>query len=336
MNRIILYLLTTLAGAWWAVQTSGVDTNLRGVSVVAGGVAGPGTVIWATGSHGVILRSTDTGKHWERVKVADGETLDFRGVEAFDERVAYVMSSGEGEKSRIYKTSDGGKRWELQYTDKRMGFFLDALACVSATNCFALSDPVDGKFLILHSVDGKKWKELPNRRMPSALEKEGSFAASNSSLLLYGEQEIYFATGGPAARVFHSADLGESWTVSKTPLRSGMAPQGIFSLARSADTVVAVGGDYTEPQQKQRVAAYSLDQGKTWKLAEKGPGGFRSAVANYGKGFLAVGPQGADVSADGIQWAPAGTLELNAVSRGGVEVWGAGAKGTVARFLDRR
>ena len=336
MNRIILCFLVTVAGAWWFTQTRGVDASLRGISVVAGNSAVNKTTIWASGSNGVILRSTDTGKHWERLKVAGGETLDFRGVQAFDESAAYVMSSGEGEKSRIYRTSDGGKSWELQYTDKRKDFFLDGIVCISSTNCFALSDPVDGKFVMLHTVDGKEWQELSNAGMPAALPKEGSFAASNSSLLLFGDREIYFATGGPAARVFHSPDLGKSWTVVETPLLSGKAPQGIFSLARSGDTIVVVGGDYTKPQQKERVAAYSLDQGETWKLAEKGPGGYRSAVAQYEKGYVAVGPNGADVSVDGIRWGPAGALDLNAVGFAGDQGWGVGAKGMVARFTNSR
>jgi photosystem II stability/assembly factor-like uncharacterized protein len=334
MNRILLSFLATLAGAGWSVLTTGVDTNLRGVSVVAGDPTGQKTTIWASGSNGAILRSTDSGKQWEHLTVAGGQSLDFRGVQAFDENIAYVISSGEGEKSRIYKTTDGGKSWEMQYTDKRKEFFLDGIACISVTNCFALSDPVDGKFLVLHTSDGRQWKELPNAAMPIAFAKEGSFAASNASLLLYGDTEIYFATGGPAARVFHSAGMGKGWTVTETPVLNGNAPQGIFSLARSGDTMVAVGGDYTKPERTERVAAYSLDQGQTWKLAEKGPRGYRSAVAKYGTGFIAVGPNGADTSADGIRWVSAGKLDLNAVAAFGGNGWAVGAHGAAARFSD--
>jgi photosystem II stability/assembly factor-like uncharacterized protein len=260
MKIIILCLLATAAGAWWSVQNSGIDTNLRAVSVVPGKRTGQITTIWASGSNGVILRTTDSGKNWERLHVPDGGSLDFRGVQVFDENNAYIMSSGDGDQSRIYKTVDAGKNWDLQYADQRKRFFLDAIACASAANCFALSDPVQGKFLVLHTEDGNNWKEMPNAGMPAALAKEGVFAASNSSLLLYGEREIYFGTGGPAARVFHSTDLGKTWTVVETPIRSGTAPRGIFSLARSGNTIVAVGGDYTKPEQAEGVATYSLDE----------------------------------------------------------------------------
>jgi photosystem II stability/assembly factor-like uncharacterized protein len=56
--------------------------------------------VWASGSNGVILRSTDLGKTWKRLHVAGGDTLDFRGIVAFNATTAYLMSSGEGQKSR--------------------------------------------------------------------------------------------------------------------------------------------------------------------------------------------------------------------------------------------
>src|SRR5712692_3926167 len=149
---LLLFLFNAPAKAqWWKVQTSGVDTNLRGVSAAytpdAKGVPVP--VVWASGSNGVILKSLDEGKTWKRLHVAGGDALDFRGIVAFNATTAYVMSSGEGEKSRIYKTTNGGETWNLQYAGNRKDFFLDALACHSEKDCAALSDPIDGKFLVL-------------------------------------------------------------------------------------------------------------------------------------------------------------------------------------------
>src|SRR5215472_8561748 len=104
---------------WWKVQKTGFDSNLRAVSAVyardQNGLQFP--VVWTSGSNGVILKSLDEGKTWQRVYVKDGNTLDFRGIVAFSDKTAYVMSSGEGEKSRIYKTIDGGETWQLQYSD---------------------------------------------------------------------------------------------------------------------------------------------------------------------------------------------------------------------------
>jgi photosystem II stability/assembly factor-like uncharacterized protein len=322
------------------VQTSGLDSNLRGISAVyssdLSGVRMP--VLWASGSNGVILRSVDSGKSWKRIHVEDADALDFRGIVGFDSNLVYVVSIGLEGKSRIYKTIDGGDTWKSQYSDKRKEFFLDAIACLSRTHCFALGDPIDGKFLILVTEDGEHWKELPRGTMPAALPEEGSFAASGSCLVVRGNN-IYFGTGGPAARVFHSPDLGRAWAVTETPVASGNASSGIFSLdGRSAGALFAVGGDYKEPTRSDHLAAYSRDQGRTWQLSAQQPGGFRSAVVAIDKDtILAVGPSGEDISRDrGVHWERSGSLNLNAIAiLDERNIWAVGPNGTVARFANR-
>lgn len=343
---IVLFLVVLLAtiflpargstSSWWSVQTSGMDTNLRGVSAAT--LLGQDAVaVWASGSNGVILRSVDGGKTWKQLHVPGGDKLDFRGIQAFDAATAYVMSSGEGELSRIYKTTDGGDSWNLQYTDKRAAFFLDALVCVSPNNCFALSDPVDGKFLLLATSDGERWKESPRGGMPAALPKEGAFAASGTSLAVRGA-DIFFATGGPVARVFRSSDRGASWTVTETSIVHDNASSGIFSIAFNDDDAVAVGGDYKDPNRPDLVAAYSRDGGKTWTLAAQQPGGYRSAVAWIdGTTLAAVGPNGEDISEDrGVHWKHTDSLNLNALAIPGIwHGWAVGPNGTIAQMKNR-
>jgi photosystem II stability/assembly factor-like uncharacterized protein len=330
LGSLLLFLATP--ESWWAPRPTGVDANLRGLAVV---VHRGSTIVWATGSNGTVVRSTDGGKTWELVHIPGGEKLDFRGVQTFDGKSVYVMSSGEGEASRIYKSSEGGTNWEMQYSDKRKGFFLDALVCSDDKRCFALSDPVDGKFLLLATTDGAHWKELPRDEMPRALPQEGAFAASNSSLLLYGKSELYFATGGPKARVFHSADQGQTWSVSETPVLSGKPSQGIFAIVRAGDTAVVVGGDYEKPNAGERTAAYSSDEGKTWHLAEEMPPGYRSGVDTFDAGFVAVGMNGAETSRDGIHWKRIDSPGLNTVTFISGKGWGVGPKGVAAEFVDQ-
>ena len=341
---ISLFFGATVQAQWWKVQTSGIDTNLRGVSVAsityAKGIPIP--VVWASGSNGIVLRSLDEGETWTRLQAAGGEVLDFRGIVAFSEKVAYVMSSGEGEKSRVYKTTDGGETWNLQYMDKRKEFFLDTIACLSETHCYALGDPIDGKFLLLNTTDGEHWNPLPNQNTPASLPGEGAFAASNTCLLLSGE-EIYFGTGGTAARVFHSLDSGRTWSVVETPIAHAKVSSGIFSLARrrgdAATTVVIVGGDYQDLKGAAAIAAFSTDGGKTWKLSKRQPGGFRSAVASLGKPtFVTVGPSGEEFSEDrGVHWKRTDSLNLNALAiLDDQHAWAVGPHGTIARLINRK
>ncbi|MGH9711460.1 MAG: WD40/YVTN/BNR-like repeat-containing protein [Candidatus Acidiferrales bacterium] len=194
---------------------------------------------------------------------------------------------------------------------------------------------MDGKFLVLSTDDGERWRDLPRDKMPTALPKEGAFAASGTSITLSKGGKIYFGTGGPAARIFRSEDRGRSWTVVEIPIVSDTPSSGVFSVAcEGEDDVVAVGGDYKEPNGAKRVAAYSEDSGATWHVAATQPGGFRSAVGFFFHGdFAAVGPNGTDVSRDqGVHWQHTDDLNLNAASFAGTEGWAVGPKGTIARF----
>ena len=323
----------------WSVQTTGIDTNLRGVSATSSvdATGAEHITVWASGSNGVILFSSDLGKNWKRLHVSGGDSLDFRSIVAFDAKHAYVMSSGEGEKSRIYETKDGGETWKLEFTGKNPSFFLDALVCNS--QCYALSDPVDGKFVLLSDHNNGTWSELPGDGMPAALPGEGAFAASGTALTVDNDRGLYFGTGGgKAARVFHSLDHGKTWTVTDTPIVSGNASSGIFSVLSMPWALIAVGGDYKDPNRPYRVAAYSQDEGKTWQLAPQQPGGYRSAVAALYGSALAVGPNGEDISDDfGVHWKHIGSLDLNAVFVLDIyNAWAVGAKGTIARMVNKK
>jgi photosystem II stability/assembly factor-like uncharacterized protein len=314
-----------------SIQSTGFNSNLRGIS--ASQTSAGKYVVWASGTKGIVLRSLDEGKSWQQLNIESETNLDFRDIEGFGANTAYVMSSGDGDKSRIYKTTDGGKSWVLQYTDKRAGFFLDSLACDSRTHCFALSDPVDGKFLILSTIDGQHWSELPRDKMPAALPTEGAFAASGTSIALC-KNDVYFGTGGPAARVFHSVDRGRSWTAVTTPIISGNASSGIFSLACHDRHIVAVGGDYKEPASASKVAAYSNDRGKTWQLADRPPIGYRSCVRIASGAAFAVGPNGEEISLDyGVNWKFAEAVNFNAAALTSSGTgWAVGPSGTFKRF----
>lgn len=89
--------------AQWVAQFSPTKERLRGIGVVNS------RVVWASGNHGTVLRTNDGGTTWHLIVVPGSSGLDFRDVHAVDERTAYLLSIGEGEKSRIYKTTDGGE-----------------------------------------------------------------------------------------------------------------------------------------------------------------------------------------------------------------------------------
>jgi photosystem II stability/assembly factor-like uncharacterized protein len=114
MTRVVLSVvfgITVTALQTWTPQQSGVSARLRGVSAVNDRVA------WASGSGGTIVRTRDGGASWQQVSIPGSEKLDFRDIDAVSEDVAFALSIGNGESSRICKTVDGGRNWTLQFTN---------------------------------------------------------------------------------------------------------------------------------------------------------------------------------------------------------------------------
>jgi photosystem II stability/assembly factor-like uncharacterized protein len=321
--------------AQWISQTSGTTARLRGVSAVSAQVA------WASGSNGTYLKTVDGGATWQAATVPGAESLDFRDVEAFDASTAYLLSIGEGEKSKIFKTTDGGRNWKLQFANRNPKAFFDAMAFWDANRGIAFSDPVDGRFLIIKTDDGgATWKEVPSENIPPALPDEAAFAASGTCITVQGRNNVWIGTGGGAARVFRSIDGGDTWQVAATPIPSGQPSSGIFSIAfKDAMNGVIVGGDYRKESEARDNVAITADGGRTWNLVKGSlPGGFRSGVSYTAGMVVAVGPLGSDYSSDGgAKWTSFGSQGFHAVSfaRSGAG-WAVGEGGKIGKFMGRR
>ena len=316
------------AGPTWTPQLTGVKARLRGISAVSDKVA------WASGSGGTVIRTTNGGDSWTRLPVPGAEALDFRDVDALSKDVAYILSIGNGELSRIYRTDNAGASWTLQLANTDPKIFLDAMAFWSAERGIAYSDSVDGQFVIFMTADGRTWTRVPAESLPAALPNEGAYAASGTNVAVHRD---HVWIGTTASRVLHSADRGRTWTVSQTPIPTSQSA-GIFSVAfRDALHGMAVGGDYRKEGEAIDNAAVTADGGRTWTLS-KGLTGYRSAVAYVPRSkssWLAVGPQGTDVSHDdGRTWSAMPGIGFDAFSfapRSRVG-WAAGNRGAIGRL----
>jgi photosystem II stability/assembly factor-like uncharacterized protein len=329
----LLFALPAVARAQWQLLDPPTTADLRGIDNVGGGVA------WASGTGGTVVRTEDGGYMWQHCSIPPGaEKLDFRGIQAFDANTAIVMSSGPGDQSRIYKTTDGCQSWQLVFTNPDPTGFWDALRFDKASlpdKCFGtlVGDPVSGHFPIFLTFDcGDKW-ERQIRESPAALPSgEGLFAASNSSLVISasslreivtggkgGARRMYFWVGrddtmqpdplhvAPGANAFHYVSRG--WNVESLPDPTPAESSGAFSIAHGNDKVVIVGGDYSQPAKGMAwyEGSYNAATKSPWRLSNSPPHGYRSAVA-YDPGkkiWITVGPNGTDISTDdGRTWQP--------------------------------
>jgi photosystem II stability/assembly factor-like uncharacterized protein len=297
------------------------------------------TVAWASGSRGSVVRTADGGRTWTALRVPDGEKMDFRSLAAFDADRALVANAGSP--GFVFKTADGGRTWKTVYKNDHPSFFIDALAFWDDRHGLALGDPVDGVFLFLETVDGgDTWKAMPRDSLPAPLPGEAFFAASNGSMVLLDKSLVWIAGGGgESARIFRSGDGGRTFKTATAPVSAGRPTRGVFGLAfRSPREGLAVGGDYRELDFGDGVAASTRDGGQSWQVLRAGEiRGFRESVAFIpGRpDVLAVGPGGADYSADGgMNWRPF-PLEgchVAGFAPDGTRGFAAGNKGKIVRL----
>jgi photosystem II stability/assembly factor-like uncharacterized protein len=269
--------------------------------------------------------------------VPDASALDFRDIEAVDAHIAYLLATA----GKIYKTTDGGDHWTLQYNNQTPGVFLDAFGFWDPQHGIAIGDPINGRFLILTTSNGgETWNQVPGQNIPPSIEGEAAFAASGTCIAVDRKQTAWFGTGGRAARVFRSTDRGRTWKVSTTPITSGADSTGIFSIAfRDAKHGVVVGGDYKKPDEANANVARTTDGGVTWNLMASRPDGFRSGVAFIpGTTKLVAVGQGCDFSTDdGASWKALSNEGYHSISfatsRAG---WVVGANGRIGKIEDAR
>jgi photosystem II stability/assembly factor-like uncharacterized protein len=322
----------------WELEVSGTTAGLRGIHAVSGGV------VWASGTHGTVLRSEDSGYEWQQCTMpADASKLDFRGVWGWDAQTALVMSSGPGDQSRLYRTIDGCSSWKLIFsnpdsTNTKFPGFWDGILFFDQQRGLIYGDPVpdsvrtnrvgDGRFVVpvQRTQDGgKSWTPDPNLK---AQPGESFFAASNSAMTA-NNGWIWIGTSN--ARVLRSRD-GVDWQSALTPLASGNDSSGVFSLAfRDQQHGMAVGGDYRKPDDATGTAAYTSDGGAYWSAARKPPHGYRSTVAwdATNRAWITAGSNGSDISYDdGKTWQWLDSGNWNALSL----PWAVGPNGQIGKM----
>jgi photosystem II stability/assembly factor-like uncharacterized protein len=272
--------------------------------------------------------------------VPDASSLDFRDVDAIDADTAYVLSIGPGRASRIYKTTDAGTSWLLQFTNDEPKAFLDAMAFWDGRRGLVMGDSIDGRFDILRTMDGgRTWVRIPTANLPPALPNEGAFAGSGTNVAVLPGGHAWIGTGaGARCRVLRTSDYGATWTIAETPVAASPSA-GIFSVAfRDPRHGMAVGGDYGKERDATNNAAFTADGGVTW-IAVRGLGGFRSVVSDLPgstASWIAVGPTGSDISTDdGRTWTAVEGDGYHAFSfaRSGRAGWAVGEGGRIGKLI---
>lgn len=245
-----------------------------------------------------------------------------------------MLAIGEGEASRIYRTSDGGRTWTETFRNTEPTAFYNCMDFwPGGKRGLAVSDPVDGKFRVIATDDGgRSWEVLPDAGMPDST-GEYNFSASGDCLVVAG-RNAWFGSGGAASRVFRSSDRGLTWTATDSAIPAGEAA-GVFGLlAGKKGHGIAVGGDFAAAADGVDATSYTADGGRTWTsggdLAHLG-----EDVARTRGALVVVGESGpvagSSISRDGgLSWTQFSTTGFHTLdcTRSG-SCWAAGGGGRV-------
>lgn len=245
-------------------QNSGTTQLLISVSPVNS------RVVWAAGTGGTYVVTTDGGETWKVGVVPGAEQLQFRDVYAVSDKIAYLMSIGNNTTNfQIYKTTDGGATWAIQFTNETVNAFYDCFAFWTPDRGITHSDSVNGVFPDIRTTNGTTWESIADN-MPPALSGEASFAASGTCIAAQGKSNAWIATGGATvARILATRDGGDNWSAFDTPLISSASAGGISVAFRDPFHGIVGGGDLASNDSAD--AATSDDGGQTWTLTNKPP-----------------------------------------------------------------
>lgn len=268
-------------------------------------------VAWISGTRGSWARTQDGGQTWQAGMVPGADSLEFRDVHASSADTAWLLAAGPGDRSRIYRTTNGGTSWAVQFVNTDRRAFFDCLAFWDSRRGLAISDAVEKQFLLIRTDDGgASWRRVEG--MPPAVEGEGLFAASGTCLIALPDGRAWFGTGAAnTARIGRSTDYGLTWAIAGTPIVQNTASSGVTSVAFFDEhRGLAVGGDLNVTDAATANTALTADGGATWhpggRLTFPGPAYGAAVVPGRERTVVAVGPKGAAWSADGgVTWQPA-------------------------------
>lgn len=228
--------------------------------------------------------------------------LEFRSITQTEKNIFII---NVGNPAYLYKINKKDLKPVIVYTETHEKVFYDSMNFWNNDEGIVIGDPIENCLSILITRDGgTSWKKIPCEKLPKTVDGEAAFAASNTNIIIKGNN-TWIVSGGIKSRVFFSPDKGNSWQVFETPIVQGKQMTGIFTADFYNDKIGFVaGGNYEVLTQNFQNKAITIDGGKSWDLIAENQGfGYASCVQfvpnSDGKGIVTIGASGLNYSSDG-------------------------------------
>ena len=251
-----LYRLTEDATAWTRINRSvPIDDSLMPMTFHAGNLY----IVSAA----EIFTSADRGETWNTLGPRpNGEAVGILITDEASPRITmYLALRDEG----VFRSTDNGTQWHPLHD----GLTSKKISAIAAVDNTVFAGTENG----LYRLDAGIWNKLPvdTSRAVCSLTVSGNnlYVGTGSDLLvkltpreISRESRNRGNNRAHPVKIFHSADLGASWTeiMDGSGYRYGSLPAGITVLA-AGETLLALG----------RHQSRSVDGGKTWTQLGRDP-----------------------------------------------------------------
>jgi len=204
-----LFLFDMQSNEWRTVsEFPNVDGSLWHLTFVDNSIG------FVTGDRGTLLKTTDGGKTWK--KVTPFTTYNLYEIVFTDSRTGYLVGDmtlvvegfGLSYRVAVFKTSDGGERWQQVYSKKNAIGPIFAIAAISSSECIIA---VGGRQLLRTKDGGKSWQKVSGVELSENAWITGIDFASNRTGWLIDSK------GG----LYRSEDGGITWSREELPDESG-------------------------------------------------------------------------------------------------------------------
>jgi photosystem II stability/assembly factor-like uncharacterized protein len=234
LSFFLLLIFTFNLNAQWTVQTSGVTTILRSVSVVDQNVA------FISGDAGKVLKTTNGGTTWTNIAASPiPTTFGCDVVRAIDANT--VIVAGSPADTYIYKTTNSGVTWTQVFT--QVGGYVDDIQFKDATNGIMYGDPVGSRWSIWKTTNAGTTWDSTGMYLPQAAAEAGW----DNAMCVRGNN-VWFGTN--TAHIYRSTNFGTNWISTNT---TGLTQSTSITFSGNNGFVTGSG-----------VTLKSTDAGVTW------------------------------------------------------------------------
>lgn len=204
--------------------------------------------LWVGSDNGVIAVSENAGQQWQISRPGGrSANLNIRQIIAHDNRHAFILSSGRGERSRLLQTRNAGFSWRQLYRGNG-DEFLHCFAMIADGESYVLGESLAEDWHVIRSSNASHWISTRSGFAERAILNES--ASNYGNCVAFSNNTWAMGTkDAEQARLIYKSARELRFRVVNTPLSAGQG-NGIHAVypLGNRDILIAGGAEQGEPE----------------------------------------------------------------------------------------